>query len=230
MRNFKIIILINLIFSSFYISSIDNETFLSSFKNLDLPENPGYIYLNSSNSKLTISDEDGLTVFNGLFLGDKLPFLRVVREDFLTSSYFFYFDDSENELFNVIGLIREKIVLPGDNSIYFLYEDESLTKRVRKFVYRNNKMIEVKQDFIHVGKDYKSRNDLIMYETTSQINQVEVIQKNRSLHIIGYKRKKVDDNFKTFVLCKSSTGLVGWVLLKEDYVYRSDIEGFGVHN
>ena len=117
-----------------------------------------------------------------------------------------------------IGTIEaNQLVLPGNGYIYSVARINKNFLERRKFAVRKGELIEIRQPFLFVGLDGKTKVDLELRSQPSAGEVVASIRKGDEVRVVLYDGQHY--------LVRSAFGLLGWVKLKDVARENAVIEG-----
>lgn len=97
-----------------------------------------------------------------------------------------------------------ELFIPGNGSIYVMGHSNNCFNQRKKFNYKGNKFVEVKQPFYHVGLQTKVKKDVIVFADKNQKDSVASLPKGYDVQVL------LTDNADNYLVV-TTFGLTGWV-------------------
>jgi len=129
----------------------------------------------------------------------------VVFSDLPSADPHFVFYSSTNQAESAFSISCNSIIIPGDGFIYSMGHSNNTIDARKKFVWKDNSLVEVEQPFYFVGMKSKTLEEVIMYDSDNLENVVEVLPANTNIQIL---LKKKETNL---YLIATEFGLTGWI-------------------
>ncbi len=120
---------------------------------------------------------------------------------------FVIFIDDGKELQEVGSVFATEIVIPANGYLYFSGHTNNMYNQKRKYIIKNNTLVEVPQPFYYVGVSSVATSYFKIYTDTSYTDVVAEIASGTPVTVLLNKNEHY--------LIKTDYGLVGWVKFLE---------------
>lgn len=124
----------------------------------------------------------------------------------------------------IVGRVSAlEFYIADNNTIYSTGHTNNMFNKRQKFQLFQDTLLEVKQPYYYVGLKSKTISTLTLYKSKTENEILAVLPKDYDVEILLCEPNK--DNSETSFLVRTEFGLIGWLRLKEKYMYETPIEG-----
>ncbi|MBP1672759.1 MAG: hypothetical protein H6Q25_574 [Bacteroidetes bacterium] len=114
----------------------------------------------------------------------------------------------------------------GSGTIYTSGHTNNMFDRRRKFQIQNDSIMEIIQPFNYVGLKGKTLKPITLYKDRTGNDIVAQLPKDYEIEILLADGTSPDFEVDTLFLVKTDFGLVGWLRITEDDIYRGILYDF----
>lgn len=123
-------------------------------------------------------------------------------------TFIFYKKGASKPSFSIPAL---EVYIPGNGSIYSAGHTNNVFNTRKKFVVKNDKLVEIEQAYYYVGLKTKTLKPIQLYRTKSLTNKIASLPANYSIEVVA------NEKGSSFYLIKTDFGLLGWVKVESTY-------------